>query len=69
MTTDIKIPEETSEKLDKASEILGLNKEKLVDRALLLYLDNLEKYLDLKRELNFWDELSDDALIDFEKSL
>ena len=69
MTTDIKIPEETSEKLDKASEILGLNKEKLIDRALLLYLDNLEKYLDLKKEFNLWDELSDEALLDFEKPL
>ena len=69
MATVIKIAEDTSEKLDKASEALGLKRQEIVDRALLVYLDNLEKYIELKEELKDWDSLSDEALVNFEKSL
>lgn len=66
---EIEIQKDTSEKVGKASELLGIGKEEIIDRALLLYLDNLSKYLDLKEEIKEWDSLSDEALENFEKSL
>jgi hypothetical protein len=66
---EVAIPQDTSEKIGKASELLGINKKELVDRAVLLYLDNIEKYLRLKQEMKEWDVLSDEALTNFEKSL
>ena len=70
MTTEaVKITEDISEKLNEASKLLGLKKEELIDRALLLYLDNLSKYLKLKKEMKDWDKLSDEALFNFEKAL
>lgn len=65
----IEIPKDTSEKIDNASKLLGIKKQNIIDRALLLYLDNISKYLDLKQEMKEWDVLSDEALSNFEKSL
>lgn len=70
MTTEsLKIADDTSDRIEKASELLGIKKQELVDRAILLYLDNLGKYLDLRKEIKDWDALSDEALFNFEKSL
>ena len=66
-TAAIIISDDTSKKIVKVSGILGIEKEELVDRALLLYLDNINKYVELKKELKEWDTLSDEALLNFEK--
>ena len=52
-----------------ASKVLGINDKKLIDRAIIVYLDAIQKQIDLKREMKLWDELSNEALINFEKSL
>ena len=69
MATEIQLAEDTTQKVVRASLILGIQKQEFVDRAILLYLDNIEKYLNLKREMQEWDALSDEALSDFEKAL
>lgn len=69
MAAQMQLAEDTSEKVVRASQILGIQKQEFVDRAILLYLDNLEKYLNLKQEMQEWDILSDEALFDFEKAL
>ena len=56
-------------KLKKASDILGFKKQEIVDRALLFYLDTIQKQLDLKQEFKELDKLSDEALLNFEKTL
>ena len=58
-----------SQKVDEASKALGIKRQELIDRALLVYLDNLAKYINLKREMKIWDELSDEALENFENSV
>ncbi len=63
------IEQDTSRKVEKASQLLGIEKREIIDRALLLYLDNISKYLNLKQEMQEWDVLSDEALENFEKSL
>ena len=65
----IELEKDTSKKVDEASKLLGIGKNEIIDRAVLVYLDNLAKYLDLKHEMKAWDSLSDEALINFEKSL
>lgn len=65
----IQIPKEVDKKLKRASEILGFDKQEIVDRALLFYLDTIQKQLDLKQEFKELDALSDEALVNFEKSL
>lgn len=65
----IEIPKDTSKKVSNMSDLLGIKKKELIDRAILLYLDNISKYLNLKQEMKDWDRVSDEALIDFEKSL
>ncbi len=66
---EVLIARDTLQKIGRASELLGIKKQEVVDRALLLYLDNLSKFMDLKRELKQWDTLSDEALHNFEKTL
>ncbi len=66
---NVQLSEEVVEKVDKASQLLGIQQQEIVDRALSVYLDSLAKYLELKEELKAWDTLSDEALVMFESSL
>lgn len=65
----IEVETDTAKKLNDIADVMGVNKEELVDRALLLYIDNISRYADLKREMKAWDFLSDEALKNFEKAL
>ena len=65
----IEITKDVLEKLEQAAKNLGVKKRDLVDRALLLYLDSISKYAELKKEMKDWEFLSDEALTNFEKSL
>ncbi len=66
---DVAISPDTSMKVQNVSEMLGISQQEVVDRAILVYLDSLEKFLDFKKELAVWDKLSDEAWEIFEKSL
>ncbi len=57
----VEIPQETSKKIDKLSKLLGLKKQEVIDKALLLYLDNLHQYKEFKKEMKAWDLLSEEA--------
>jgi hypothetical protein len=65
----IEMQKDTSEKVDKMSELLGVKKEEFVERSILLYLDNVTKYAALKQEMKDWDFLSDEAFANFEKTI
>ena len=65
----IEIQKDTSRKIEETAKLLGLKREDLVDRAIMVYIDSIGKYLELKKEFNDWDTLSDEALLNFEKSL
>jgi hypothetical protein len=66
---EIEISKESDKKLSEISEELGIDKEEIVNRAILLYMDSIEKLLLLKKEMNIWDKLSDEALEKFEMGL
>ena len=55
--------------INKASEILGLRKKDLIERAILFYLNEIKNNIQLKKEFNDWDRLSDESLNNFENSL
>lgn len=65
----VQISKEFDEKIKQASETLGFEDKKIVERALLFYLDAIKEQLELKHEFKEWDTLSDEALIRFEKEL
>ena len=61
--------EQTMMQLIKISRELGVHEKNLIQRAVLFDLDELQKQVDLKQEMNEWDMLSNEALINFEESL
>ena len=63
----VQISKEFDKKIKQASEALGFEDKKIVERALLFYLDAVKEHLELKQEFREWDALSDEALIVFEK--
>ena len=65
----VQTSKDVDKKIKEASKVLGLKEEEIVDRAILLYLDSMEKYLELKKEFKAWDNLSDEALNNFESGL
>ncbi|MFA6269410.1 MAG: hypothetical protein WCW13_03550 [archaeon] len=65
----VEVSKEMDKKLKNASKTLGFDEEQLVERALLLYLDALEKQVELKKELLAWDRMSDEDLANFEENL
>lgn len=55
--------------IQKASQLLGLNKNELIERAILYYLSDIMNNLNLRQEFEDWDNLSDEALNNFEKKI
>jgi len=66
---EIELTKDVNRKLSEVSELLDMDKEEIVNRAVLIYLDNTQKYVELKKELMRWDELSDEALNNFERDI
>jgi hypothetical protein len=64
----IQVEEKINQNLEKTSKIMGIKKRELVDRALLYYFESMRDMIDLKRELNAWDRLSDEAMQAMTKS-
>ena len=69
MNMHVDISKDVGMKVEQASNVLGIGKKELVDRAILTYIDSVSRFLELKKEFKEWDELSDEALLNFEKSL
>ena len=61
---EICLTQEELEKISKINQITGLDKRNIIKQALIDYLKDLEI---LKLETEDLDELSDEALINFEK--
>jgi len=63
------IPEKVSKQVSIAANTLGFEESELVNRAILYYLDSIKSNLELKSEFDSWDQLSDEALLSFEKEI
>lgn len=55
--------------LTEIAKRMGVGEKELVDRALLLYLGNAKKLLDLEKEFLAWDALSDEAFYELSKKI
>jgi len=65
----IEIIKETDLKLKNISSISGVDREKIIKKAIEYYLLVLDDDLKLKKEFSSLDKLSDEALLNFEESL
>ena len=65
----VQISKEFDAEIKQAAKALGFKDKKLIERAVLFYLDAVKEQLELKREFREWDALSDETLIGFEKEL
>ncbi|MGR3175680.1 MAG: hypothetical protein ACUZ8N_13935 [Candidatus Scalindua sp.] len=66
---EVHISKNVEKVLSEASKKSGFNEEEFVERAVLFYVDSIQKQLGLKKEFVQWDELSDEALVNFEALL
>ncbi len=69
MQMRIKLPDGLDEKVKFASDALGFDEREIIERAIIFYLDTIEKQLALKNEFEAWDTLSNEALANFEATL
>ncbi len=65
----VQISEGAYSEVKHASTMLGFNEQDIVERAIVIYLDIIQKQVELKKEFQEWDELSDEALDNFEGAL
>lgn len=67
--TTLFIPQKIEKEVTEISQGFGLSKEDFIINAILFYLKNLEKKIELKKELETWEKISNDDLLKFEKSI
>jgi hypothetical protein len=54
---------------ETVSEIMCINKQELIERAMHFYLASIHQELELEQELHAWDEVSDEALLNMEREM
>lgn len=69
MKMQIHLQEPTHTQLKKVSQTTGIQEEQLIQRAILYYLDVIQRQVELYDEMKTWDALSDEALVNFEETL
>ena len=65
----VTIPKNLEKKIKSASEITGLSREELFTNAVLYYFETMKRKIDLRKELDAWESISDLDLLKFEKNL
>ena len=66
---NVNLSKSISLQVQEIAKDVGLKEGEIVNNAVLLYLDTMKKHLQLKKELNELDELSDEALSNFEAQI
>lgn len=62
----ITLSKKTAKNLSNMSKLLKIKENTFLENAIQYYIDN---EINLKKEFNDWDNLSDETLINFEKKL
>lgn len=65
----ITVPKNIKENLKNASQDMGVSEDVFLANAVAYYLDNLKKTMDLKKELELWDRMSDKDTAKFEENI
>ena len=69
MNMQIQLQDQTFKRLHQVSLEIGTREENIIQRSISYYLDVIQKQIDLAEELDVWDTLSDEALLNFEAAL
>lgn len=56
------LTKKTRTNIKSASKVLGVKEEDILERASIFYLDAIRDEVELKKEHDFWEYLSDEAL-------
>lgn len=59
------LSKEVKQQMEIVSEKMGLEKKEILNRALLLYFEGIRKQLDLFKELESWEKLSNESLLKY----
>jgi hypothetical protein len=65
----INIPSKIEKDIKKISEKLGIDQRDFLINAILYYFQIMEKEIELKKELESWEKVSDKDWIKFEKKI
>lgn len=65
----ITIPKKIEKEIREISEKIGISKEDFLINAVLYYFQTLEKKMELKKELEVWEKVSNEDFLKFEKSI
>jgi len=65
----IQFTRETNIELERISKLSGLEREKIIAKAVYYYLNVIKQDIELKEEFEELDKLSDEALDNFEAKL
>ena len=57
------------QEIRRASEVMGVDEQELAERAMRFYLASIQQELALEQELQAWEEVSDEALLNMEREL
>lgn len=60
--TTATIQKELVKEAEKISREMGIDKKELLERALILYLESVKQQINLFREFEAWEKLSDEAM-------
>ena len=58
----IRVEEKLNKRVREASKVFGVDTQQIMKRALVLYLETIQRQVDLKKEFDAWDALSNEAL-------
>jgi hypothetical protein len=65
----ITLQKQLKQEMRRASEVMGVSEEELTERAMRFYLASIHQELELERELQAWDQVSDEALLNMERAM
>jgi len=66
---EVKLTKDATEEIERVSILLGMQTQEIIRRAILVYLDEIQKFAELKKEFEAWDTASDEALEGFERKI
>ena len=65
----ITMQKQLEQEIRRASEVMGVNEQELAERAMRFYLATIHQELELEQELQAWDQVSDEALLNMERAM
>jgi hypothetical protein len=65
----LQLSKTTQGELQNISDVLQISEEKIIERAIYFYGDALKDEMALKNEMNIWDNISDEILLECEQNL